>query len=81
VWVDETKHRSIVKTFMTLGKGIHVDVHDGHAYVVVRAICYYAHRNGGHSRKRGILTLALTKTEHAMEGICSNLEQGYLLKK
>jgi hypothetical protein len=62
-YVDETKRRSIVKTSMTLGERIHVEVRDDHAYVVVRAISNFMHRNGGQSRERGTLTLALTKTE------------------
>ena len=62
-YVDEAKRRSINKTSMTLEERIHVKVRDDHAYVVVRAISHFVHRNGAQSRERGTLTLALTKTE------------------
>jgi ketosteroid isomerase-like protein len=64
-YVGETKLRSIVKTSITLEERIHVEVRDDHAYVVVRAISHFMHRNGGQSREWGTLTLALTKTEQS----------------
>lgn len=59
----EMERNSFVKTVMSLQKPRHVDVRDGHAYVVVSAICDFTQKTKKHVRESGILTMALTKSE------------------